>query len=78
MIVTFLYLGISMSLHLGKTEAILFGSRRKLKLAKKNQAFCHNRIIKNVTCVKYLGIILNNSLSEESVLIEVIKKLTIE
>ena len=63
-----------LSLHLGKTESILFGSKRKLKLINNFQVTCYNEVVKNVTCVKYLGIYLNNSLTGESIINEVVKK----
>ena len=64
-----------LSLHLGKTEAILFGSKRKLKLVNNNfQVTCYNVAIKNVTCVKYLGIYLNNCLSGEPIINDIVTK----
>ena len=63
-----------LSLHLGKTEAILFGSKRKLK---KNTSFhvkCDDTIIKNVNSVKYLGLTLDDNLSGESIVYNILKK----
>ena len=53
-------------LHLGKTECILFGSKRKLC---KNTVFninCDGNIIKSTSSVKYLGLVLENTLSSEN------------
>merc|ERR1739840_50068 len=63
-----------LSLHLGKTEAILFGSKRKLRKVTTFAVKCDNEIIQNVHSVKYLGIQLDEDLAGESIVKETIKK----
>ena len=45
-----------LSLHLGKTESILFGSKRKFKKVESFDVKCGDIAIKRVTSVKYLGL----------------------
>ena len=61
-------------MHLGKTEAILFGSRRKLKRTNSFDVKCGEIKVKNVNSVKYLGLQIDNNLSGTSVIEEIIKK----
>ena len=63
-----------LSLHLGKTEAILFGSHRKLKKQCEFNVMCNNEPIQSTQSVKYLGITLDQCLSGESIANNVIKK----
>ncbi len=42
--------------NLGKTEAILYGSKRKLKNVQDFEVKCNGVSIKSVSAVKYLGI----------------------
>lgn len=63
-----------LSLHLGKTEAILFGTKRKLKNINDFQVKCEDTIIKNVKSVKYLGLTLDADLSGESIVSNILKK----
>ena len=63
-----------LSLHLGKTEAILFGTKRKLKNVKDFIVKCNNIIIKNVKCVKYLGLVIDENLSGEHIVSNILKK----
>ena len=46
-----------LSLHLGKTESILFGSKKKLKRANKISVQCSGSILESKTSVTYLGLI---------------------
>ena len=52
-----------LSLHLGKTESILFGSVRKLKKASKMKISCNNVEIEAKSSVKYLGVVLDQDLT---------------
>ena len=52
-----------LSLHLGKTECILFGTRGKLKQQPDLNIVCNGIKINNTTSVKYLGAILDCYLS---------------
>ena len=63
-----------LSLHLGKTECILFGPKRKLKTVTDFQIACHGHIIKSQSSVKYLGIDIDENLSGESIVNGIIKK----
>ena len=63
-----------LSLHLGKTESILFGSKKRLNDVNNFEVKCDNVAIKNVTTVKYLGLKLNNNLSGDIIVDEIVKK----
>ena len=63
-----------LSLHLSKTESILFGSKRKLKKIKDFFVTCNGQTINNKKSVKYLGVMLDQELSGEAIANEVIKK----
>ena len=54
-----------LSLHLGKTECILFGSKRKLKRVKDFKVTCNGHSIEHTTSVKYLGLNIDNLGGEE-------------
>ena len=47
-----------LSLHLGKTESILFGSPQKIKCNPSLEITCNNLAIKYTTSLKYLGVTL--------------------
>ena len=63
-----------LSLHLGKTEAILFGTKRKLRNMNDFQVKCANTLINNVKTVKYLGLSLDADLSGESIVSNILNK----
>ena len=52
-----------LSLHIGKTECMLFGSSRKLKRAGDFRVMCEGTAITKVDCVKYLGVYLDSNMS---------------
>ena len=58
-----------LSLHLGKTESVLFGSKRKLtcKKVKEFHILCNGHTIKSTDHVKYLGLNTDSSLSGETI-----------
>ena len=56
-----------LSLHLGKTESILFGSKRRLSVQDTLQVSCAGNIISSKTCVKYIGLDIDQSLSGECI-----------
>ena len=62
------------SLHLGETESILFGSKRKLHTCNSIQVKCAGTTLTCQTHVKYLGIELNQSLTGERVAEQIICK----
>ena len=63
-----------LSLHLGKTESILFASKRKSKDKIKLQVTCNETKIECKENVKYLGMVLENNLSGSMTVRKVIKK----
>ena len=63
-----------LSLHLGKTESILFGTKRKLQNVNSFQVICGDSVIKKVKTVKYLGLLLDNNLSCENIVLNIINK----
>ena len=54
-----------LSLHVGKTECILFGSKRTLKGVNAFTVNYKGTTITNSSTVKYLGVVLDNNLSGE-------------
>ncbi len=58
-------------LHLGKTESILFGSKKKLNKVSKLSVRVGDCLISNRTSVNYLGCILDNDLSGVSMVMNV-------
>ena len=63
-----------LSLHLGKTESILFGTKRKLQNQTNLNILCAGNPIKSKTQVKYLGVELDQSLSGEIIARKIIGK----
>ena len=63
-----------LSLHLGKTESILFGSKSKLKKCSKLNISCNGFPIASKTQVKYLGALLDQSVSGNPMATGVLKK----
>ena len=53
-----------LSLHLGKTESILFGSRPRLKSQPVLSITCKGTIIEAKNTVKYLGVVLEQCISD--------------
>ena len=52
-----------LSLHMGKCECMLFGSKRKCKRISNFSIECNGQVISSQKCVKYLGIELDQNLS---------------
>ncbi|CAL4126382.1 unnamed protein product, partial [Meganyctiphanes norvegica] len=63
-----------LSLHLGKTEAIIFGSKRKLSKIKSFEVKSGDVVINNVNKVKYLGLQIDNTLAGENIVMSIVKK----
>lgn len=63
-----------LSLHLGKTECIIFGPKRKLKKVTNFEVKCNDHIIKSQPKIKYLGLEIDQHLSGESTVNSIIKK----
>lgn len=64
-----------LSLHLGKTECILFSSKKKLSKIKNFSVECNNHSIVSQPSVKYLGSVLDNDLSATSIVNSIVKKI---
>ena len=52
-----------LSLHLGKTECMLFGPKRKIKQISNFSVKCYDHIINATDVVKYLGVYIDNILN---------------
>ena len=52
-----------LSLHLGKTECMVFGSKRRLKKVREFSIRCGDTTVNRVQAVKYLGFLLDETLS---------------
>ena len=63
-----------LSLHLGKTESMLFGSRKKLKSHKSLNINCNNVNISCASEVKYLGTYLNQNMDGNSTVRKIVSK----
>ena len=63
-----------LSLHLGKTECILFGSKKKLTKVENFNVHCNGQTIESQKSVKYLGSVLDNDLSATSIVTNIITK----
>ena len=64
-----------LSLHLGKTESILFGTNKKLQLAPQLNIECAGNKLANRSSVKYLGVDLDQSLSGEIIAKKLLSKI---
>jgi len=64
----------TLSLHLGKTESILFGSKQKLKTQSSNNITRNNATIFSTKSVKYLGVTIDQHLSVIVWPIQLLKK----
>ena len=54
-----------LSLHLGKTQSILFGTKRRLSTGVKLNVICNGNVIESKSNVTYLGVTLDQFLSGE-------------
>ena len=66
--------GHKLSLHVGKTECILFGTRVKLNKVPDFCVACDDHVIKFQDSINYLGVSLDSALSGENMVNSVIKK----
>jgi hypothetical protein len=62
------------TLHVGKTELILFGTKKRLKAAGQFEVFCDGSLVSRVTSIKYLGFILDECQSGQDHVLGLIKK----
>ncbi len=63
-----------LSLHLGKTEAMLCGTKRIIKNRERFGVKCKFTPIETVTEVKYLGVKIDETLSGEGILDTIVRK----
>ena len=63
-----------LSLHVGKTECIFFGSSRRLNQIGDIQITCDGMAIKRVTTVKYLGVTLDQQFKFDHHVLDVINR----
>ena len=63
-----------LSLHMGKTELILFGTKRKIKRYDDYSITCCGQTVTSTKSVKYLGLEIDNVLSGELMASDIIKK----
>ena len=63
-----------LSLHLGKTECVLFGPRRKLYNIKSFNVKCKSQIIKSQDSVRYLRLYIDKYMSCEKIVNSIIGK----
>ena len=63
-----------LSLHLGKTSSILFGSKRMIRNQPELRVQCNGNLIKNSPSVEYLGLVLDHNLNCDEISKAVIKK----
>ena len=64
-----------LSIHLGKTESILFGTRSKLAKVNKLNIQYGNHVIEQKQSVTYLGVTLDNILSGKSMVENILSKI---
>ena len=59
---------------MGKTECIIFGSKRKLRKINNFSAECNGHTIKAQRSVKYLGLTLDDQLTREAIVNSIVQK----
>ena len=63
-----------LSLHIGKTESILFGTKIKLNNSEKLNVICDGNLFESKTNVKYLSLIIDETLSGTAIALNLIAK----
>ena len=63
-----------LSLHLGKTECVPFGPRRKLRSITNFHVQCKDYILKAQDSVKYFGLFIDNHMNYEKIVNSIIGK----
>ena len=63
-----------LSLHLGKTECIVYCSKRKLRNVNNFKIACNGHIIESTSSVKYLGVCIDDTLSGDSIVNSIVSK----
>ena len=64
----------NLSLHLLKTESILFGTKHMLSKHSKSTISCGNNVITSKTVIRYLGVDLEQTLSGTAIVKNILKK----
>ena len=64
----------TLSLHMGKTECIIFGSKRKLRKINNFSVECNGHTIKAQRSVKYFGLTLDDQLTREAIVNSFVQK----
>ena len=65
-----------LSLHVGKTECLLFGSKRRLSRVGSFEIYCEGTLVDRVEKVKYLGVQLETSLDGSAHVLSLLKVCT--
>ena len=65
-----------LSLHVDKCESIIFGSCRKIVEREGFQVKCYGKVVPRVSCVKYLGVLLDENLAGDSQASAIVKKVS--
>ena len=63
-----------LSLHVGKTESILFGSSRRIRAAGDFNVTCDGEMVQRVTSIVYLGVGLDQCLNFDEYVVKVCKR----
>ena len=63
-----------LSLHVGKTECILFGSHAKLKRAPDFNIIYNGKVIPSQDCINYLGVTIDQTVSGDKLVDDLVKK----
>jgi hypothetical protein len=63
-----------LSLHLGKTECMLFGPKRKIRQIKNFYVKCYEHVITSTEVVKYLGVHIDKYLNFENIVSNIVSK----
>lgn len=61
---------------MGKTECILFGTKAKVNKVNDFSVVYDNHVIKLQKCIKYLGVLIDDTLSGDTMANSVIKKVS--
>jgi len=64
-----------LSLHLGKTESILFATKKKLSKCNRLNIMCNNKEIESKSSIKYLGVTFDQDFSGLSMASLMLKKI---
>ena len=63
-----------LSTHLGKTESILFGTKKRLRISSEMNVTCGETMVASTNSVRYLGVDLNQSLDGNYIAENILKK----